>query len=373
MAKTRSNRKALTSLSEQGSCSASSLDGPQTLDISAEFLSSVRQGALHIKSHHWLTVDYLHSSSLEVLTFFLKLNMGRLRYLNQTRGRTYSKTHHQAKSICHGAHSWLSAGPCFGNYSCKDLWLSNHLLPNRPWIPPEKTVWNTSSPTQKPRQGVLICFLPLYHSSSSKQNPHYCSPPSRGEPGNREGVSCHPKCHLICFALSTPPSFSPQQRGAVVCEAFQHRASHTCNSLMLQMPSAFRYYWKWDNWVGLTWVCLLWSMTWNILVSHFLFFFFLFLSLLLSLHLFSGKSWHFMSKTFWLKNNDICICRNWRRDENLRRPPLSGALCSPVFIFSFRHICWRLSDIYHQSLFEASTLFQNPFDFRQHELFNIPN
>lgn len=50
--------KAFTSLSLSRApphcptCSASSLDGPQTLDISAEFLSSVRQGALHIKSHH---------------------------------------------------------------------------------------------------------------------------------------------------------------------------------------------------------------------------------------------------------------------------------------------------------------------------------
>lgn len=40
--------------------------------------------------------------------------------------------------------------------------------------------------------------------------------------------------------------------------------------------------------------------------------------------------------------------------NNLCLPPPREALCSPVFIFSSCHIFWRLSDIYHQSLFETS-------------------
>lgn len=40
--------------------------------------------------------------------------------------------------------------------------------------------------------------------------------------------------------------------------------------------------------------------------------------------------------------------------NNLCLPPPREALCSPVFIFSSCYIFWRLSDIYHQSLFETS-------------------
>lgn len=71
----------------------------------------------------------------------------------------------------------------------------------------------------------------------------------------------------------------------------------------------------------------------------------------------SQKSWHFKSKSLWLRHNDIGIyAESLEERSDLCRPPLSVALCSPVFISSCRHICGRLCDIYHQSFFRSFPL-----------------
>lgn len=85
-------------------------------------------------------------------------------------------------------------------------------------------------------------------------------------------------------------------------------------------------------------------------------FFFLFLSLSCCLS-FQSEVWH---DILGARLSDWGIMINAYMQNSERRriphchPHLSEALCSSVFISSFRHICWRLSDIYYQSLFEAS-------------------
>lgn len=64
----------------------------------------------------------------------------------------------------------------------------------------------------------------------------------------------------------------------------------------------------------------------------------------------SQKSWHFKSEA-------VAVVKQCHAESNRITPAnlaLWELLCFRLFTPSFHHICWRWSDIYHQSLFEAS-------------------
>lgn len=117
-----------------------------------------------------------------------------------------------------------SAGACcFCNYSCKDRWWSNHFIRNLT-LDSSRENWLKCFLSHTEIIARICTLLPDSIPSSSlwgnsiflSPYPHYCSPPSRGQAGNKVNLESFKISVRLSFSLSTAACFSRQSKDAML-------------------------------------------------------------------------------------------------------------------------------------------------------------